>query len=193
MQKRAKTQSERLEELRGSVGIIKKALGELEKDGDINSLRMVASQLRSLVVYESNSRTFNHPLLIELAREANYPLTVYTSDPNYCKKISSMTPDLYVGGDSISLQKDEMFQFETNLENALEETYVLTQGETITLKKLIRMIADTEASHYDPDRPVMLDKLSGIVLGGLSSEYRAIYHLGRIVVDLGQKLLDVMP
>ena len=98
-----------------------------------------------------------------------------------------------MAGDAILLQKEGPFQFETTLEKVLEEPYLLIGNEQISLKELIRNIADTEGSHYDVERPNILDKLDSIHIGGLPSAYRAIFSFARVVVALGIKFLDTYP
>jgi hypothetical protein len=77
--RRQKSFDERRQELVGSIDIISNSLREFETSGKIHSLRIVASQLRALVVFKKKSSSLKHPLLIELAKEKGFPLTIYST------------------------------------------------------------------------------------------------------------------
>jgi len=182
MSRRKKTFDERRKELSDSLCRISQAIAACETSGEIYPLRDVAVQLRALLADE-------HPLLIELAEERNFHLKVFMTDPAYTNKILATKPVIYSTGDAFSLNQDEMFPIEVRLSDGLNALHVVTGGQQLTVKDVIKMVADTEAAHYDPRKPLRLDDLEMVGLGGLPSQYRTIYSVGRVVRDLGNRFL----
>lgn len=191
--KRQKSFDERRQELIESIDIISSSLRELEQTGKGHWLRIVASQLRALIVYKPKSSSLKHPLLFELAKEKGFPLTIYSTDPGYLEKVKSIFGDsliFYSTGDPFNLEKDEIYNTPLPLEAAMETLSVEVLGQKKSVKDILSDVANTEASHYDPGKPQILDDLSFIELGGLPTHYRIIYALGRLVRDLGIKFLQ---
>jgi len=185
--------AERRQQLAESIDIISNAINELERTGKTHMLRAVANQLRALIVNKPESRSLRHPLLLELANERDYPLTVYSGDAGYLDKITEIAgekPFFYSSGDALSLDKDEIFKRAISLADAMEELSTTIAGEALTLKEVILHVANTEAAHYDPSTPTILDDLGKIQLGGLPTHYRVIYSLGRLVNKLAQRFLQ---
>lgn len=191
--RRKKSFHERRQELAGSVDIISGALREFEQTGKIHLLRIVASQLRALIVYKSHSSSLRHPLLFELAKEKGLPLTVYSTDQGYKDKLKSMFGQsmvYYSTGDPFNLEKDEIYKTPLTLEDAMETLSVEMLGQHLSVKDVLSHVADTEASHYDPGTPPILDELGRVEFGGLPTHYRLVYALGRTVRDLGIRFLQ---
>jgi hypothetical protein len=194
MTRRKKEFEERRQELISATKILSTMIQQFESTGDISFLRVVASQLRGLVVFEQKSRSLRHPLLVELAKEVGFPLTVFTID----KSVTNSVVDLlgphqlqfFSTGDSLSLEKTPPYTAEQNLEDALESLHVIVGEEKLSIKQVIRLVADTEAAHYDPTRPTTLDNLDTVSLMGLPPEYRTIYSTGKIVRDLGYRFIQ---
>jgi hypothetical protein len=193
MTRRDKSFQERRQELTDALNILSKAIQDYEKSGQVYFLRVVASQLRALVVYEPKSGSLKHPLLIELAKEKGFLLAVYTIDQVAVKGIVNLLGpqlDFFSTGDALSLERFPPYLIEVNLEEALEEQHVIIGKEELSIKQVIRLVADTEASHYDPTRPEILDNLDQISIMGLSPEYRTIYNVGKITCDLSHKFIE---
>lgn len=188
--RRPKSFDERRQELIGSLTIIGNALRDLEELKKIYPLRVVANQLRALLIYDSRSRSFQHPLMVELAKEKGFSLVVYMVPPDYTDKVLKLKPTFFSGGDVLSLEKEMPFIYETTLESALNMMYIRIDEKDLTLAEVIRDIADTESSHYDPSRPDHMDTLQNFEIGGLPAEYRAIYSLGKLVMNLGFKFVE---
>jgi len=191
--RRQKSFDERRQELAGSIDIISTSLRELEQTGKIHFLRIVASQLRALVVYKPQSGSLKHPLLIELAKEKGFPLTIYSTDQGYLNRMKTLFGDsmvFYSTGDPFSLEKDEIYNTLLPLEKAMETLSIDMLGQQMSVKDVLSNVADTEASHYDPGTPPILDELGLIGLGGLPTHYRIIYALGRVIRDLGTRFLQ---
>jgi hypothetical protein len=180
--RRKKTFDERQKELSDSLKRISEAIATCETSGEIYPLRDVAVQLRALLADR-------HPLLIELAEERGFDLKVYMADPAYTKKILVTNPIFYTTGDAFALHQDPMFPVEVHILEAINALHVVTGGEQLTVKGVIKMVADTEAAHYDPGKPLRLDDLGMVEFGGLSAQYRTIYSVGRVVRDLGFRFL----
>lgn len=190
MPRRQKSFDERRQELTGALQIIARALRHCEESGQIHPLRVVAVQLRALVVRET-SGSLRHPLLFELAHERGFPLVVYTIDPGALDTLRSLPAVQFASqGDSLSLVQEPPFSVETNLEQALQDQHTVINGEKLSLKDIIRLVADTEGAHYDTGRPETLDNLDQLRVLGLPPEYRAIYSLGKLVRDLGFRFVE---
>lgn len=191
--RRKKSFDERRQELAGSIDIISISLREFEQTGKIHLLRIVASQLRALIVYKPQSSSLRHPLLFELAKEKGFPLTVYSTDQGYTDKLKSLFGKsiiFYSTGDPFNLEKDEIYKMPLPFEDAMETLSVEMLGQQLSVKDVLSHVADTEASHYDPGTPPILDELGRVELGGLPTHYRIIYALGRVVRDLGVRFLQ---
>ena len=190
--RRLKSFDERRQELSSAIKIISENIRDFEKTREIHHLRTVATQLRALIVLKQQSPSLKHPLMIELAKEKNFPLKVFTLPPDLLKTISEIpdvNPDILVPGDPFSLIKDEVLNTEMALEEAMEQLVIYVKGERKTLKELILTVANTEASHYDPGRPPILDDLGSLQLGGLPTHLRIIYSIGKVVCGLGERLI----
>lgn len=193
--RRIKSFEERMQELVGSIDIISDSIRKLEQTNNISWLRIVASQLRALIVYKENSSSFKHPLLFELAKENGFPLTVYVSDQDYLNKIKSMFGDsliFYSTGDPFSLEQDMIYTTPQSLEDAMETLSVEMLGKQLSVKEVLTDVANTEASHYDPTTPATLDNMKFVELGGLPSHYRIVFALGKVVCDLGYRFLQTI-
>lgn len=182
MSRRKKTFDERRGELSDSLKGITEAISDCEASGEIYRLRDVAVQLRALLMGEN-------PLLIELAEVKGFYLKVFITDPVYTAKVLSTNPIFYSTGDAISLCQDNIFPIEVPISEAINALHIVTGGEQLTVKEVIKLVADTEAAHYDRGKPIRLDDLDKVGLGGLPSQYRTIYSVGRVVRDLGDKFL----
>ena len=189
MARRPKSFEERCQELAGALHIIERAIQDCEQGHGTPPLTAVAIQLRALLIRAGRNR----PLLVELARERNFPLTVYATDPGYLDRITKIAgspPIFYSTVDMLSLEQNPMFPVETTLAEALKLRYVTILDKELSLERVIRLVANTEAAHYDPERPVELDSLDVVGLGGLPAHYRTVYHLGRITRDLGRQFIE---
>ncbi len=194
MTRRVKTFEERRQELIGAIEVISQLLRLFEESGNISFLRSVAGQLRALIVYEPQSSNLRHPLLIELAKEANIPLVVFTIDQEVTDTfVYVLQPNdlrFFSTGDVVSLKQTPPYSVQTVLENVLEATHTIIGKEKLSMKQVIRLVADTEASHYDPSRPETLDNLDTVNIMGLPPEYRTIYSLGNVVRSLGYQVIQ---
>jgi hypothetical protein len=183
MDRRDKTFDERKQELVDSLSIIRDALHKYEETGETYPLKSVATQLRALIVRDK--RSLKNPLLLELAEERKYRLIVYKGDPKLLQRMVNRSPIFLSTGNHLSLVQDRMFCIKTTLAHAMETIHIIIFGEELNLKDAVRLIADTEAAHYDVGRPNTLDDLTVVELGGLPAAYYTIYSLGKIVRDLG--------
>ena len=113
---------ERRAELTASIAIITNALLDSENSGATHPLRTVAVQLRAFLVDE-------HPLLLELATERSFPLTVYSTSQAYTEKVLALKPVFYSTGDALSVAKDEMFTTPIDLRDALALLHVKLDDE----------------------------------------------------------------
>jgi hypothetical protein len=185
--KRQRSNDERRKLLSDAINIIDNALQHAENGGGVAPLRVVAGQLRALIV---ETRT-NHPLLVDLANEAGFPLIVYTGRPDFTDFLLSTGATAIFQGDAMVLEKDKggPLNYETTLSEAIKTQRTFIGTQSYTLEDIILMIANTEGAHYDPDRPEALDQMDQVELGGLPSQFRTIYGIGRVVRDLGHSLL----
>jgi hypothetical protein len=181
--RRPKSFVERRTELAESMIIISNALRDAEATGSTAPLRTVAVQLRALLLDE-------HPLLLELASQQGFALTVYATSQAYTDKVLAMKPAFYSTGDALSTQKDEMFSKEIELREAPGLLHVKIGDQSLSLGDVVKLVADTEASHYDPKRPVQLDSLGMVGLGGFPAQFRTVYALGRVVRDLAARFIS---
>jgi len=157
--RRKRSFDERRQFLAGSIDNISGALREFEQTGKIQRLRSVASELRALVVYKSDSSSLKHPLLFDLAKEKGFPLTVYSTDQAYTDKIKSTFGQsivYYSTGDPFNLEKDEIYKTPLLLQDAMETLSVDMLGQQLSVKDVLLHVANTEASHYDPGTPPIL-------------------------------------
>jgi len=189
MATRRLTFEERREQLVGALNMLINALDHYEAHAQIYSLRAVAQQLYTMLRKGANS----HPLLIELARERSFPLTIYQTDSAYTEKVMNIGPQppiFYSKGDSIALDSDELRSVATTIDVALKTMHTTVMGQDYTLEQIFLLVADKEARHYDLDRPLILDDLDCVQLGGLPAHYRVVYDMGRVVRDLCARFLQ---
>jgi hypothetical protein len=169
MNKRPKYEEERLEDLRISLSTLAREIRYFYETHEIGPLRSIATQLRALIVRDGTS--FRHPLFFELAEAKGFALTVYVLDTS-----TKDTPDtgslpegqkarrfFYASGSVMRLQPDDMFAIKITLQDAMEMVHARLGEEELSLKQVIRLIADTEAAHYDNYRPIALDKLNSVL------------------------------
>jgi hypothetical protein len=181
--------AERREQLVGSLDTITNALNDYETRGKIYPLRIVAVELRKLIYYK-DTRSFRHPLLIDLTRERNFPLIVYRTDPAYAAKVKQMRPIFYTAADHIAVDQHELSQSGTTVDVVLKEIHATVLDQEYSLEDIILAIANMEAAHSDPKRLLILDDFDRVDLGGLPTHYRAVYHMGRVVRDLTSRFLQ---
>jgi len=92
-------------------------------------------------------------------------------------------------GEKMICLSDEGFHDKMLLLDAITLPYVIMRDKGHSLEQIIRMIADTEGSHFDPERPEELDTLDRFEIWGIPSPYMAIYELGEVVLALGKQLV----
>ena len=189
-----KSFEERKAELIGALDILHSSLDNFDQSRQTYWLKKVAQELRALIVYEPKSGSLRHPLLLELAKEKQYPLLVYVSNFAILReteqnKDHGMKPKFSWGEKMLSLTS-ESWRTKASLEEVIELPYIVIRAEKHSLKDIIRLVADTEAAHYDPDRPEALAVLQQGEIYGVQVPYMALYELGRIVQLLGERFVS---
>lgn len=152
-------------------------------------VRSAAGRLHKLVVERRN----NTPLLIDLAKSKNYPLTVYVfnavisdlraKDEGRPVPIASVIPNI------LSLDYDPWYSYPKSLQDAIKLPCIIWGGEGYSFENILMAIRDTEGHHSDPGRPESLDTLDRIVILNYSSAYMATYHLGKIILAIGKRFV----
>lgn len=189
-----KSFEERRKELISALSILRHALVMFNKTKEISWLREIAVQLRALLIYVEGSSSFKHPLLIELASEKNFSLTVYMSNLALLRESennleTNLKPTFSFGEEMFSLES-ETWRTKLSVEKAIKLPYIAIRRQKYTPEDIIRMVADTEGSHYDPERPEGLEILSRVEILGIPSAYNCLLELGFIVRDLGDQFIS---
>lgn len=187
---RPKLSFERFEELSGELEMLASDLEIFERSGELHWISSIAGRLHKLLI----RRPSNTPLLVDLAKQASYPMEVYVSnmviadmrseEAGRSKPVASLIPNI------LSTTRDPWYATKVTLEDALNLRCLILGGREFTFREILLDIRDTEAHHSDPDRPTSLDKLDRLEFPyGLSGSDQAVHHLASIVNSLGRKFL----
>jgi len=188
-----KSLSERRIELSGALDNLRRSILTFSQSRQIHHLAYVALVLRAIVYYKAGSGSFRHPLLLDLAAEQNCPLRVYVSRMAILRDrdmsaLNLPAPIFAIGQNMFSVEETPAHAA-TDLSEALRLPYVIVGGKKLSMNEIIAMVADTEVTHYDPDRPKDLDMLNRIEIFGVPGAYQALIELGEVVYTLGIKFL----
>ena len=186
-----KTFGERRRELIGALDNIQRSITTFQQSRQVHHLRELARELRALLIYKPKSRNFAHPLLIELAAEKKFPLNIYVSRFAFLReqeanRQTGPKPTFSYGEDMFRLDSTP-FHVEVALEQAIKLPYIVVQSRKLSLEDIISLVADTEAAHYDPERPEELTWLNDVEILGVPGAYMALCELGSVVYALGKR------
>ena len=184
-----KTFGERCRELVGALDNIHRSITTFQHSRQVHHLRELARELRALVIYKPNSRNFAHPLLIELAAEKKFPLNIYVSKFAFLREQES---NRQTGPKPTFSYGEEMFRLDSTplhskvaLDQAIKLPYIVIRSRKLSLEDIISLVTDTEAAHYDPEKPEELTWLNDVEILGVPGAYMALCELGGVVYALG--------
>jgi len=138
----------KIDQLRMSLKIIKESLKRFDINPEINKeeIIIISSQLRALVCL--GGRNF-HPLLIELANQKNIELICY--GPQNINTLPTFVKEavFFHRTNIISITPKERF-IKYKFVEWLNSEIIILENIIFTPNEILRLKADSEASHYDP-------------------------------------------
>jgi len=184
-----KTFKQRTDDLRNSLTVIKYNLDLALTHNELALLLAVCGQLRNLLW---TSKT-NHPLLLELAEETDFPLEFFSMPLDFLEQRTSIwgsTAIMWTGDSIRSTGEGPPFHQKVTMSEWLASTQVIVYGTRITGEELICMASNKlGGSHFDPTLPAELAEMQLFKFGRLPSQYPTLVRLGEVVLYLGESLL----
>jgi hypothetical protein len=186
---RPKTSASRRQELADEMEMLASDISNFEKSNNEFWIRSIAGRLHKLLV----ERHLNRPLLIDVANENKYPLTVYVSNiviaDMKAEKEGRPIPSASLIPNILSPAYDPWYATPLPLRQAIELPCLILGGQRFTFRDILIDIRDTESHHSDAERPETLYTLDELEILGYSSAYMATYHLAQIVREIGGRFV----
>ena len=185
----------RLEQLKTALKILKEAgdrfqLSEGNKQGEIV---IIANQIRALIC--KGGRNF-HPLLLEIAEEKGIKLICFAPQdlrklPLILKKSTFLfRPEI------IDIKLRERW-VEYEFKDWLDSEIIIIGQEVYTPNEILRLKADSEASHYDPEISQKLERLKEIekisTSGNIPLSDKYVLDVAQIVLFFGDQIFNSDP
>jgi hypothetical protein len=182
----------RLEQLKTALKILKEAgdrfqSSEENKQGEIVIL---ANQIRALVC--KGGRNF-HPLLLEIAEEKGIKLVCFA--PQDLKKLLPILKksSFLFRPEIIDIKPRERW-VEYEFKDWLESEIIIIGQEIYTPNEILRLKADSEASHYDPKISQKLKRLKEIerlsVSGNIPLPDEYVLKTARVILLFGDQIFN---
>lgn len=194
MGRRQKPFPERLKELVGELKMLSSDLQSLEQSNELHWMSSIAGRLHKLII----ERRSNSPLLIDLALEKDYPLTVYVSNiviadlraeqDGRPKPYSSIVP-----AGILMPTFHPWYSTEMELQEALKIPCLVLGGSDYSFWDILVSVRDTEGQHSDPGRPELLDQLDSIEFPyGMTGSQQPLYHLAQVVLSVAGRFVNTV-
>jgi hypothetical protein len=187
-----KTFEKRKEELRDAISILDHFIEEFNKTGDVKWVKEIAGKLRALVYYKEKS-SFEHPLLIDVAKMKNKRLAVYVSKFAIEREKGSSVikyEPLFSWGEKMFTLSPENWHEHMPLDKAIKIPYVILGKKKYSLYDIIGYVGNTEAYHYDEGTPPELEELNSGLIYGFPGAYTALYEFATVVSQIAHGFLD---
>jgi hypothetical protein len=181
----------RLWEFGASLKVVRDALEGL-RVGKSHQLLALAGQLRMLLTDRSKGVT---PLLIEIAKELDFPLKLYHGKgARSAEEAAAEGPDpllFLLTGFPISLHRESQDQVEADLQSLLKLNIMRFNGVAYTTADLIDFFANYAGGAHSPPRwsRDLSALLFSIQINGGPAPATALIQLAKAVLKIGAELL----
>lgn len=181
--------SKRVQQLKDSLKVIEASLQRFNGKNK-EEIIILATQVRALIC--KGGPNF-HPLLLELSNEINFPLICYGPYGIKEKPIVLDGLTLVHRPQIIDIQPYGRFSRKYELKDWLDSEIIMLSQEIFTPNEILRLKSDSEASHYDPQFKVKLEKLKEVQRqdnsGDISEPDYYILTVAQIILYLGTLLI----
>jgi hypothetical protein len=191
MVKKKKSINDKIEDLKKALKAMENANNGFQETKDDSYLLVVESQLRGLVAIGGN---FLNPLLVNLSKELNIPLEIYSLEE---QKVTNKTTSLLITGKTWSFMPKKGY-VKYNLEEWIQVPIYFTDT-TRTLKtrnQLIKDLSNSEGgTHYADEIEHIVDTLNRVTISNYNNGTNAalldiaeaVYWAGIIFINYYNK------
>ena len=180
---------QRTEQLCSALKILESAIGRFQEEKNKEEITVLSSQIRALVC--KGGRNF-HPLLLEIADIKEVKLCCFA--PQDLRKYPSFVKEaqFFYRPEIIDTVPRERW-VEYDLKDWLDSEIIILNQVVYTPNDILRLKADSEASHYDSETSQKLENLKQIERqtegSSLSEPDFYVLQTARIVLVLGTDLI----
>ena len=194
MRKIIKTYIQRKEELRRSLHRLEGAIGRFQETSELAELGTVAIELRGLVCGRN-------PLLITVAKEIDFPLELYTISEEKWNQIfgyiHSRRQSEYIVVpllNFVSSKPNNILSRKMDITSWLDIPFIEVNTKEYPTKAIINDVANTIGpAHYSPEMSLPLSIMDTLQIGKAPSQYKVMLDFSRVMIELGNVVLESCP
>lgn len=153
---------------------------DLLKQGKVQQINVIYSQLRALTVDKSTK-----PLLFHFSDLMNYDLNIYYKRSAIDEKFPDMDLSFHLSGPPLSTVRVHPNQEEISLKSFLDEKVLTINNQKFTVRKIIQDLGNTQGSHYASKLPKYIVETFSLEFNRLPIIDQFVFQLAELIYKLG--------